>query len=236
MYLVKNSFRNYLNVINLIVLPSVFFILNRGRAADDQATLLMISLPMILLASVIFNFGGTIKSYREHGFFIKYKLLGMKPWEVTLGVFVYTLIIQLLSIFLMVVLGGVFFGVVIDLHFLYVLGLFIVMINLLQFSLVFLATALPVSSTNFTTISQILFFYQLFLGLYLTDQILNNQLLAYFAALLNPVSSVFKVGASIFMNNQSLKDFPLEIISVLLLSSGFIYFGNKYFKWESTNK
>ncbi len=236
LYLLKIGFRDYLNVFYLVVLPFVFFVINRKNVFNDQATFLLISIPMIILTAVIFNFGSTIKSYKEHQFFIKYKLLGLKPLEVTLGVFLYTLVIQLLSIVFMLTIGALFFDLIMDVKFFLVLTLMFFLVNLLEFAIVILVTSIPFRSSNYMLVAQILYFYQLFLGLFLLDGMFNKPVLAYIFALLNPFTSILKTTASILADNKSLFDFPLELGSLLIISFTLIFLGNKYFKWESVDK
>lgn len=237
LYLIKINSRDFYTIFNLIVLPFLFFIFQFDRGTGNpQDTLLLISIPMIILSSVLFNFGSCITSYKEHQFFIKYKLLGLKPLDVTLSVFAFTLMIQIFSIVFTLIMATLFFNVVIDLSFLYVLTLIFLGINLLEFSIVFLLVSLPIKSNHYGPFAQILYFYQLFVGLFLIDLILENPILTYAFNLFNPLTIILKIIAFVRIDDKSLLDFPLELISLMTIIFCLIYLGNKYFKWESVRR
>lgn len=179
-------------------------------------------IPIIIINSVIMIFGQYYSAYEEQGNLLKYRLLGLNYFSISFGIFLATLIFQLLAIFALIFtavltsdvpIPGKSLGSVI-----FVLGL----INLFQFSIAFLVFSLTKKSTTYQSIALILFNYQMFLGGLTFPPEMFPDVLHKLVEFLNPIYYALIMMRGVWTEGNNVFEYPKEMGIVMLVTVFFV--------------
>lgn len=119
---------------------------------------------VIIVNAVLLMFGQYYAAYSDSGTLLKYKLLGIKDWIVTLSIFIASFVFQVSAILILVIVGNISKGISIPYANVVSIIPAIFLINLLQYSYVLLLQSLTKNATAYNSIAIVIFNYQMFLG------------------------------------------------------------------------
>ncbi len=121
-------------------------------------------IPIIIINAVIVIYGQYLASYEEQGNLLKYRLLGLNNVTISFGIFIATLIFQVAAILILIITAIIATDVPIPYDNVLSVILVLTVINLFQFAIAYLVTAVTSKSATYQSIALILFNYQMFLG------------------------------------------------------------------------
>ncbi|WP_416147605.1 ABC transporter permease [Salipaludibacillus sp. HK11] len=154
-----------LPVVMFIIFSNVFageMILETGFSLVDY--LLPAFIFIIIINAVIVIYGQYYSVYKEQGNLLKYRLLGLDHFTISLGILLPTLIFQLLAITLLVATAIITSEVPIPFNNMPSVLLVIFLVNVFQYSLAALIFTVTTKSSGYQSIALMFFFYQMFLG------------------------------------------------------------------------
>ncbi|WP_425447395.1 ABC transporter permease [Dethiothermospora halolimnae] len=242
LYELKLQFRNFQNMFFVIAFPILMYLIFSNLLKDSMSPETQISIveyllpayiPVIILNTGILVFGMRLVTHKEHSYFIKYKLLGIKPIQIALSLFLAVLICQISGIIALVVFAVVSKGVTVPMDNIVQIILGLGLINLFQFTFAFFLGSFFKSSGTYQTVALIIFYVQMFLGGFTFPPEMFSPFLVKILEIFNPIIHGLYVMRGVWVENKTILAFPKESLILVGLSLVFIVLGNKFFKWDS---
>ena len=240
-YQFKLQMRDLLNLFFIFVFPPVVYlffssILSQGESmiagADAIDFLLPMYIAMIIGNTVLINFGTLLVNHKERNYFIKYKLMGLDPLKISVGLFVSVFLFQVLGISFLLVISTFVKGSTLPMgNGIQIIMAFLLM-NFFQFSLAFLLSSFINRSRQYQSIIMMVYYFQMFLGGMTLPPEFFPKGLRLFTEIFNPVVHGVYVLRGTWIHGKSILDFPKEIVILLGFSAVSIAIGSRFFKWE----
>lgn len=240
-YQFKLQLRNFKGIFFAIVFPTILFLifsnllsgsLNPDTKIDIKDYLVPSYIPIIVINTLVMTFGFLMVSYKEHKYFIKYKLLGLKPIEVAGSLFLAVFLFQVVGILLLVFVAYVTKGVMIPYRNMLNVIVTIIIINVFEFSLAFFLGAIIGNSGTYQAVAMILFYYQMFLGGLTFPPEMFNPTVRAILEFVNPIIHGLYIMRGVWTEGQSVLYYMKEIGILMGLSMMMILMGSRSFKWE----
>lgn len=182
-------------------------------------------IPIIIINAVVVIYGQYFILYKEQQNLLKYKLLGLNSFTVSFGMFLATLIFQIIATLLLIIFAVATKGVSIPYDNLISVILMVMLINLYQFSIVILLTALVDKSTTYQSIALIIFYIQIFLGGLTFPPEMFPQVVRNIVYVFNPIIYGLEAMRGIWTDGHSIFVYAKEFLILLLVSIFLISIG-----------
>ncbi|WP_440111688.1 ABC transporter permease [Paenibacillus sp. QZ-Y1] len=156
---------------------------------------------------------------------MKYKLLGLNSFTVSFGMFLATLVFQIIATLLLIIFAVTTKGVSIPYDNIISVILMVMLINLYQFSIVILLTALVDKSTTYQSIALIIFYIQIFLGGLTFPPEMFPQVVRNIVYVFNPIIYGLEAMRGIWTDGHSIFVYAKEFLILLLVSTFLISIG-----------
>ncbi|MBC2080827.1 ABC transporter permease [Listeria booriae] len=242
-YQIKLLFRNYKSLILGFSLPIIMFFIfgnllsNYQVYGDINLTSLLVPayIPIIIINGVLVIYGQNFLVYKEQGNLIKYKLLGLRQITISTSMYFATLVFQILAVFVLIIFAYFTKGVEFPFNqSISLIGTF-VLINILEYSIVFLLTSLVNKSVTYQSISLMIFYFQIFLGGLTFPPEMFPKFLKEIVYIFNPIIYGLEMMRDMWIGNKSFFD-EGKNISILLLWSLFFFGLGFFFNKSNLNK
>lgn len=223
----KLLMRNYKTTAIGFLMPVLMFIIFGNVFSDfDVGTgdftiidyLLPAFIPIIIINAVIMIFGQYYSQYEEQGNLLKYHLLGLSYFSISFGMFLATLIFQLVAIVALILTATLTSDVPLPGSSIGSVIIVLILINLYQFSIAFLVFSLTKKSTTYQSIALILFNYQMFLGGLTFPPELFPDVLHKIVEFFNPIYYALIMMRGVWTEGDSVFEYPKELGIVTLIT------------------
>lgn len=240
-YQLKLQLRNFKGIFFSIVFPTIMFLIfsnllgksfNPDTNISIKDYLVPAYIPIIVINTIVMTFGFLLVSYKEHKYFIKYKLLGLKPIEIAGSLFFAVSLFQIIGILILVVVAYITKDVVIPYSNLINVFIAIGVINLFEFALTFLLGAIIGNSGTYQSIAVILFYFQMFLGGLTFPPEMFSSTVRSVMEIINPIIHGLYMLRGVWTEGQSIFNYTKEMGILLSLSMVMILIASKNFRWE----
>ncbi|WP_242145763.1 MULTISPECIES: ABC transporter permease [unclassified Bacillus cereus group] len=232
-YQIKLLLRNVKSVILGFTLPiAMFFIFSNllsGYTVDGQMALtnLLVPayIPIIIVNGVMVIFGQNFIVYKEQGNLLKFKLLGISGLTVSASLYIATFIFQLVASLLLVVFASVLKNISIPFENVPNVIIVFLIINMYQFAITYFLTAFINKSVTYQSVSLLIFYFQIFLGGLTFPPEMFPTFLKNLVYLFNPIIYGLTMMRGVWSTNDSVLDYPKEImilvgVSIVLITLG----------------
>lgn len=213
------------------LMPVLMFVIFSNVFSDIDVTntqftivdyLLPAFIPIIIINAVIIIYGQYIATYEEQGNLLKYRLLGLNNVTVSFGIFLATLIFQVMAIFILILTAIILTDVPIPYDNVISVIIVLTIINLFQFAIAYLVTAFTTKSAAYQSIALILFNFQMFLGGLTFPPEMFPDFLRTLVEYINPIYYGLIAMRGVWTENQSVFSYGQELGILLLLTAVFI--------------
>lgn len=232
-YQIKLLMRNAKSLILGFSLPvAMFFIFSNllggytvGEGTPIVDLLVPAYLPIIIVNGVLVIYGQTFLQYKEQGNLLKFKLLGISGLTVSSGLYIATFLFQIAASVLLVAFASVLKGITLPYQSLPAIAVVFLLINAYQFALVYVLTSIIHKTVTYQAISQLLFYYQIFLGGLTFPPEMFPDFLRKFVYLFNPIVYGLEMMRGAWAGTGRLLDYGKEAaillgVSVVMIAVG----------------
>ncbi|GGO06583.1 ABC transporter permease [Saccharibacillus kuerlensis] len=232
-YQIKLLMRNAKSLILGFSLPiAMFFIFSNlldgyrvGGGMSLTELLVPAYIPIIIVNGVLVIYGQTFMLYKEQGNLLKFKLLGISGLTVSSGLYIATFLFQIAASVLLVGFAAVVKQVEIPYASLPNLAAAFLLINLYQFALTYFLTSLIHKSVTYQGVSQLIFYFQIFLGGLTFPPEMFPNFLREFVYIFNPIVYGLEMMRGLWSGNGNLLDYGKEAIILIGVSMAFVAAG-----------
>ncbi|QKY71294.1 ABC transporter permease [Lentibacillus sp. CBA3610] len=182
---------------------------------------------IIIINAVIVIYGQYYSVYKEQGNLLKYRLLGLDHFTISIGILLPTLIFQFVAIMLLVITAIITSDVPIPIDNILSVVTVIGLVNLFQYSLAAIIFTVTSKSAGYQSVALLFFFYQMFLGGLTFPPEMFPDSLETIVEFLNPIyyaliafRGVWTEGEPIYVYYQELS--IIVIVTIVLLLIGYI--------------
>ncbi len=229
-YQIKLLMRNAKSLILGFSLPiAMFFIFSNllaGYKVDGNIPLtdLLVPayIPIIIVNGVLVIYGQTFMLYKEQGNLLKFKLLGISGLTVSSGLYIATFLFQIAASILLMAFAAVAKGVVIPYESLPNIAAAFLLINVYQFALTYFLTSLINKSVTYQGVSQLVFYYQIFLGGLTFPPEMFPSFLREFVYIFNPIVYGLEMMRGLWSGTGNLLDYGKEAAILIVVSAAFV--------------
>ncbi|WP_042142098.1 ABC transporter permease [Paucisalibacillus sp. EB02] len=234
-YQTKLLLRNYKTTAIGFLMPVLMFVIFSNVFADLEITgteytivdyLLPAFIPIIIINAVIVIYGHYYSLYEEQGNLLKYRLLGLNNVSISFGIFLATLIFQILAILALIATAIISSDVPIPYDNVLSVLVVLAVINLFQFAIVYLVSSITTKSATYQSISIILFNFQMFLGGLTFPPEMFPNFLRTIVEFVNPIYYGLIAMRGVWTEKASVFSYYQEIGLLVLLTAVFIVFAN----------
>lgn len=224
---IKLLMRNYKTTVVGFLMPVLMFVIFSNVFSDFEVGssdltivdyLLPAFIPIIIINSVIMIFGQYYSQYEEQGNLLKYHLLGLNYFSIAFGIFLATLLFQVIAIFALILTAVLTTDVPIPGSNIGSVIVVLILINLFQFSIAFLVFSLTKKSTTYQSIALLLLNYQMFLGGLTFPPELFPDILHKMVEFLNPIYYALIMMRGVWTEGKSVFAYPKELGIVILVT------------------
>ena len=232
--------RDFLTLFFALAFPVLMFIIFSNLFGSQEATggvaiqqyLVPSYIPIIIINTLFMSFGLLMVTYKEHGYFLKYKVMGLNPIQVAISIFLAVIILQLFGIGLLAVMAVITKGITIPFGNMVNVTLTIVLINLFEFAIAFFLSALFLKARTYQALALILFYFQMFLGGLTFPPEMFGNVLRNVMEIINPVIYGLYMMRGVWVEGASFISYGKEILILTAISVVFIAAGTKLFRWN----
>ncbi|ACB85142.1 ABC transporter permease [Natranaerobius thermophilus] len=226
----KIKLRQYTDLFYKIIFPVLLYLtFISGTPEENHDNLLPLFIVIVILINIILHYGSEFVRYRDLNFFVKYKLLGFKPLGVAMALYLNTLIFQLIGIAILSIIAIIVFEVSFPLLNLHNILIIFLIINFFQFSITFLLSSVFDEMEKYSPASQVVFYYQFFLGIFGIDIFTGTSRILL--DIFNPIVHGLEAMLGAWTLEKSILHFPMEISILLGLSLVFCIIASRNFQW-----
>ncbi|WP_019422287.1 ABC transporter permease [Paenibacillus sp. OSY-SE] len=226
--------RNFKTTIVGFLLPVIMFFIfsnmlaelevpNTGRTIVDY--LIPAFIPIIIINAVIVIYGQYYILYKEQGNLLKYKLLGLNTFSTSFGIFLATLIFQIIATLFLVIFGVATKGVTVPYENVLSVIFMVLLINLYQFAIVVFTTSVIQKSTTYQSVSLIIFYIQIFLGGLTFPPEMFPGFIREIVYIFNPIIYGLVAMRGIWTEGLSILNYSQEVMILSLVTIGLITIG-----------
>lgn len=212
--------RNKQVLLITILMPLVMFLVF-GTLMDDNiiidgvplANYFIPSFTLIIVVNIlILQYGYFYVRMREIGAFTRFKLLGVSPIISSIATFIPLLVLELIAIAILIVTGYLYKSIVIPFDRLHTIFFILILINLMQFAMVYLVTAFVKNGGTYQGISNILFNVQMFAGGLTFPEELFPDFVLKIAKIFLPILYGVRVMKGVWVHGESLLSYRTELL------------------------
>ncbi|MEN2466994.1 ABC transporter permease [Ornithinibacillus sp. FSL M8-0202] len=232
-YQTKLLLRNYKTTAIGFLMPVLMFVIFSNVFSDIDITgtqftivdyLLPAFIPIIIINAVIVIYGQYLALYEEQGNLLKYRLLGLNHVTISFGIFLATLIFQIIAILLLVITAMIISDVPIPFDNVLSVIIVLTVINLFQYAIVYLVSAITTKSATYQSIALILFNFQMFLGGLTFPPEMFPKFLHTLVEFINPIYYGLIAMRGVWTEKASVFSYYQELGLLLILTTVFIVF------------
>lgn len=240
-YQLKIQIRNFKGIFFAIIFPTIMFLIfsnllggmfNPDTNISIKDYLVPAYIPIIVINTIVMTFGFLLVSYKEHKYFIKYKLLGLKPIEIAASLFFAVFLFQIVGILFLVLVAYITKDVIIPYNNMLNVIAAIGIINFFEFSLAFFLGAIIGNSGTYQAVAVIVFYFQMFLGGLTFPPEMFNSTVRTIMEFINPVIHGLYILRGVWTEGQTIFYYMKEIGILVGLSMLMILIASRSFKWE----
>ncbi|NGZ75298.1 ABC transporter permease [Saccharibacillus alkalitolerans] len=232
-YQIKLVMRNAKSLILGFSLPIVmFFIFSNllaGYKVDGGVPLteLLVPayIPIIIVNGVLVIYGQTFLLYKEQGNLLKFKLLGISGLTVSSGLYIATFLFQIAASFLLIAFAAGIKHIAIPYASLPNIAVAFLLINLYQFAITYFLTSFIGKSVTYQGVSQMVFYYQIFLGGLTFPPEMFPSFLREFVYIFNPIVYGLEMMRGLWAGSGTLLDYGKEALILVGVSLAFVAAG-----------
>lgn len=179
-------------------------------------------IPIIIINAVIVIYGQYLALYEEQGNLLKYRLLGLNNVTISFGVFLATLIFQILAI--LILIGTAMITTDVPIPYDNILSVFVVLavLNLFQYAIVYLVSAVTTKSATYQSIALILFNFQMFLGGLTFPPEMFPEFLQNLVKFINPIYYGLIAMRGVWTEKESVFSYAPEIGILVIVTVVFL--------------
>lgn len=227
-YQMKLLFRNSKSLIMGFSIPAIMFfifsnLLGKYRINGTFSIidfLVPAYIPIIIINGAILIYGQNFIVYKENGSLLKYKLLGVSKFNLSLSMYVASMIFQILATLILIIFARFTKEILFPVDNILLIILAFLVINIFEFSLAFLLTSFINKSVTYQGVSLIVFYYQIYLGGLTFPPEMFPEFLYKIVLYFNPIIYGLKVMRS-FWSGGGLDYSNLKYLMILLIYSAF---------------
>lgn len=230
-YQSKLLLRNYKTMAIGFLMPVLMFVIfsNVFSGLDITGTqftivdyLLPAFIPIIIINAVIVIYGQYLALYEEQGNLLKYRLLGLNNVTISFGIFLATLIFQILAI--LILIGTAMITTDVPIPYDNILSVFVVLavLNLFQYAIVYLVSAVTNKSATYQSIALILFNFQMFLGGLTFPPEMFPEFLQNLVKFINPIYYGLIAMRGVWTEKESVFSYAPEIGILVIVTVVFL--------------
>ncbi|MCM3339230.1 ABC transporter permease [Paenibacillus sp. MER TA 81-3] len=226
--------RSFKSTIVGFLLPVVMFFIFSNMLAELEVPetgktivdyLVPAFIPIIIINAVIVIYGQYYMLYKEQGNLLKYKLLGLNTFSISFGIFLATLIFQIIATLFLIIFAVVTKGVTVPYGNLLSVIFMMLLINLYQFAIVIFMASLINKSTTYQSVSLIIFYIQIFLGGLTFPPEMFPVFIKEIVYIVNPIIYGLVAMRGIWADGQSILNYSQEVMILSFVSIGLIAIG-----------